>query len=133
MGALMSRDTLMTVASAIVIVAVVAFLLAPSAAAGKTRTAPVVIGEAAFIDIGTPAAVAIGTPIAIEQSVELHDEAKAPMFRVAISNDSPVEAIILRTLSDPELGDLNGRGDCAVPQVIPAGEVYRCSFPQLEG
>ena len=133
MGALTSRDTLMTVAGAIVIVAVVAFLLAPSAAAGKTRTAPVIIGEAAFIEIGTPAALAIGTPLAIEQSVELQDDGGTTTYQVVISNDSPVEAIVLRTLSDPELGNLDGLGDCSVPQVIPAGEAYRCSFPHVAG
>ncbi len=51
-------------------------------------------------------------------------------FSVAITNDGP-EPITLTTLVDDNYGDLDGVGTCAVPQVIPAGGMYTCSFVQF--
>lgn len=50
-------------------------------------------------------------------------------FTVEVENTGPVE-IFLTSLSDSVYGDLNGKGDCAVPQTIPVGESYSCSFTE---
>ena len=129
MSGVTSRETLMTFATAVIAVSVVAFLLTAGPAVGKTHGLPIIIGEAAFIDISTPASIEIGTPLAIEQDVTESQAADGHVvFSVVISNDSPVESVILRQLVDAEHGDLDGRGDCSVPQVIVAGSAYRCSF-----
>lgn len=39
------------------------------------------------------------------------------------------EAVTLDSLVDTVLGDLDGQGDCALPQTIPAGGSYTCSVP----
>ena len=49
---------------------------------------------------------------------------------ISVSNDSAVEAVTLTSLVDDVLGDLDGQGDCVVPQVIAAGGTYSCSIPQ---
>ena len=52
----------------------------------------------------------------------------AKSYDVAIYNHSPVDSLRLGALLDADLGDLNGRGSCSVPQVVQAMAVYRCSF-----
>lgn len=49
-------------------------------------------------------------------------------FRVVVTNDS-VEPVTLTSLVDDVYGDLDGQGDCEIPQRIRAGDRYRCSFP----
>ena len=51
----------------------------------------------------------------------------AVTFTVGVANTS-VEAVTLSSLVDDVHGDLNGRGTCAVPQTIPVGGTYWCSF-----
>jgi hypothetical protein len=46
---------------------------------------------------------------------------------VQIRNNQP-SAVSLEGLEDSQVGDLNGVGDCAVPQEIAAGESYLCSY-----
>jgi len=48
-------------------------------------------------------------------------------FRIRVSNDG-VEPVTLTSLVDDVYGDLDGQGDCAVPQTIAAGDAYSCSF-----
>lgn len=49
-------------------------------------------------------------------------------FSFTINNLSAVDAVTINSLSDTVYGDLNSQGDCAVPQTIPAGGSYSCSF-----
>jgi hypothetical protein len=49
-------------------------------------------------------------------------------FTVSTTNTSSVDEVTLDTLQDSVFGNLNGRGDCSVPQVLPAGDSYTCSF-----
>ncbi|XOF32871.1 MAG: hypothetical protein ACL93V_12745 [Candidatus Electrothrix sp. YB6] len=49
-------------------------------------------------------------------------------FTVVIENTSPVDALTLTGLNDNIYGDLNGQGDCSVPQTIAVGDSYSCSF-----
>jgi hypothetical protein len=55
-------------------------------------------------------------------------------FSVTVANNS-AEPVSLTSLSDDKFGDLNGKGDCAVPQSLSAsgeaGASYSCSFSQF--
>lgn len=48
-------------------------------------------------------------------------------FTIAVTNDGD-EPVTLQTLDDDQFGDLNGRGDCSVPQGLSAGARYECAF-----
>jgi len=45
-----------------------------------------------------------------------------------VNNTSLVDTLTLTELDDDIYGDLNGQGDCSVPQTILAGDSYSCSF-----
>ncbi len=50
-------------------------------------------------------------------------------FSFVITNDSLVDAVTIDSLVDSIYGDLNGQGDCSVPQSLTAnGGTYSCSF-----
>jgi len=49
-------------------------------------------------------------------------------YTFTVNNLSEVDAVTLDSLTDTVFGDLNGQGDCAVPQTIPAGGSYTCSL-----
>ena len=50
-------------------------------------------------------------------------------FTVELTNDSVAgDPITIDSLVDDIHGDLNGQGDCAVPQTIQPGDTYTCSF-----
>ena len=49
-------------------------------------------------------------------------------FSVDIENTGTAKSLTLTSLVDDIHGDLNGQGDCSVPQVIAAGATYSCSF-----
>ncbi len=49
-------------------------------------------------------------------------------FTVRVDNTGSAESLALSDLNDDIHGDLNGQGDCAVPQTIAAGGFYQCSF-----
>jgi hypothetical protein len=50
-------------------------------------------------------------------------------FSVTVENTSAAATLDIITLSDDVYGDLNGLGDCAVPQTLAPGGTYSCSFP----
>ena len=50
------------------------------------------------------------------------------VFSVTVTNDSTADAITLDSLVDDVHGDLDGQGDCSVPQDIAVGGSYGCSF-----
>ena len=53
-------------------------------------------------------------------------------FTVVILNTSPVgRTVIINSLVDDIHGDLNGQGDCAVPQSIIPGASYTCEFQAM--
>ena len=53
-------------------------------------------------------------------------------FTVLIKNESvSTDPVTIDSLTDSIHGDLNGQGDCSVPQTIPAGSSYTCSFTVL--
>ncbi|HZR82167.1 MAG TPA: hypothetical protein VFD92_13815, partial [Candidatus Binatia bacterium] len=49
-------------------------------------------------------------------------------FGVTVKNLSAVDTVTITLLVDSIYGDLNGRGACSVPQTIPPGGSYSCSF-----
>ena len=49
-------------------------------------------------------------------------------FTVVVANVSQVDQVTIQSLVDDVYGDLNGKGDCHVPQVLNAGESYTCQF-----
>ena len=52
----------------------------------------------------------------------------AVTFTVQINNTSAADSITVNTLTDSIYGDLNGQGNCSMPQIIPAGGSYSCHF-----
>jgi hypothetical protein len=49
-------------------------------------------------------------------------------FTFVVNNNSAVDTVTIDSLTDTVFGDLDGQGDCSVPQVIVAGGSYSCSF-----
>jgi len=73
------------------------------------------------------------TPGAIEVTKtasvgELPEPGGDVTFTFEVRETSGTTAVTIDTLSDSVYGDLNGQGDCAAPQFIPAGGSYSCSI-----
>jgi hypothetical protein len=49
-------------------------------------------------------------------------------FSFVVTNVSAIDTVTITMLTDTIYGNLNGRGTCSVPQVIPPGDSYSCSF-----
>gem|GEM_PF-1569426 len=49
-------------------------------------------------------------------------------YEVTVTNTSQIDAVELDSLVDSMFGDLDGRGNCSVPQTLAPGAVYSCSF-----
>jgi len=49
-------------------------------------------------------------------------------FTFTVINISRVKEVTLETFDDSSFGDLDGQGDCSVPQVLQAKESYTCSL-----
>ena len=49
-------------------------------------------------------------------------------FSVRVDNTSATDVVSITSLVDNIHGNLNGQGDCSVPQTIPAGDFYECVF-----
>ncbi|MDF1595162.1 MAG: SdrD B-like domain-containing protein [Acidimicrobiia bacterium] len=49
-------------------------------------------------------------------------------FTVVVENTSETDMLIVASLVDDVYGDLNGQGNCTVPQKLAVGESYTCSF-----
>jgi hypothetical protein len=49
-------------------------------------------------------------------------------YTFAVTNTSKVNVVTINELDDSAFGDLNGQGDCSVPQVLQVGETYSCTF-----
>ncbi|GAB6264488.1 DUF7507 domain-containing protein [Photobacterium sp. R1] len=61
---------------------------------------------------------------------QLNEPGGLVTFSVVVSNSSPAasDPVTINSLVDNIHGDLNGQGDCSVPQVIAVGANYSCSF-----
>ena len=54
-------------------------------------------------------------------------------FTVRVTNESSTVPASIDVLDDSAFGDLDGRGSCAVPLTIVAGDSYVCSFTEFVG
>ncbi|MCP3934441.1 MAG: hypothetical protein GY708_03615, partial [Actinomycetia bacterium] len=54
-------------------------------------------------------------------------------FTFVVNNLSTADAVTISSLIDSIYGDLDGQGDCSVPQGLPALGSYRCSFETFVG
>lgn len=52
-------------------------------------------------------------------------------FMVVVDNDSVADPLTLTSLTDDIHGDLNGQGDCSVPQTIALNGSYSCTFTAI--
>ena len=52
-------------------------------------------------------------------------------FTSTTTNTSISDTITLNSLTDSVFGDLNGKGDCAIPQTLLPGQSYVCSFQEF--
>jgi hypothetical protein len=48
-------------------------------------------------------------------------------YTFTVNNLSAVDTVTIDSLTDDLLGDLNGQGDCSVPQTLQPGESYTCT------
>jgi hypothetical protein len=56
------------------------------------------------------------------------------LFEFTTTNTSKSDVVTLDSLVDSVFGELDGRGDCSVPQVLSPGESYFCQFEaEIEG
>lgn len=49
-------------------------------------------------------------------------------FTVKVKNTSPIDTVTLNSLNDTLVGNLNGKGNCSIPQTIIPGNQYQCTF-----
>jgi len=65
---------------------------------------------------------------------ELVEPGGEVVFTVVVENISTADTVTITGLTDDVYGDLNGQGDCSVPQELGPGESYECSFTaEVEG
>lgn len=72
----------------------------------------------------------VANPVLLTKTVsptELVEPGGTVTFEVAIENQRDA-SIIVNTLVDDIHGDLNGQGDCVVPQIITDNTTHTCSF-----
>jgi len=60
----------------------------------------------------------------------VHAPGEEVSYTINIANDGPL-TVTLESLTDTVFGDLNGKGTCAVPQLIGIGGSYSCIFAEL--
>jgi uncharacterized repeat protein (TIGR01451 family) len=60
--------------------------------------------------------------------IEVAEPGGPVTFSVVVANSSLVDLVTIDTLVDDIHGDLDGAGDCSVPQAIEPGGSYACSF-----
>jgi uncharacterized repeat protein (TIGR01451 family) len=81
--------------------------------------------DSAFVDVAPTAADISVVKTATPDSVG--EPGGAVTFAVTIENNAS-EPLTLTTLNDDVHGDLDGQGTCVLPQTIPVGSSYACSF-----
>ena len=58
----------------------------------------------------------------------IESEGSTVTFTFTVSNTSGVSDVTIEELTDSTFGNLDGQGDCRVPQTLKPGESYRCSL-----
>ncbi len=89
---------------------------------------PVAAQAAAVVDVlDTPPAISVhktASPI-------LTLPGSPVTFSVIVTNESEADTVDLVELDDDVHGDLDGRGDCSLPQTLAPGESYGCQFTEV--
>jgi hypothetical protein len=49
-------------------------------------------------------------------------------FTVRVDNSSTLNSVTIQSITDSVYGNLNGQGNCSVPQSLNAGQFYQCAF-----
>jgi hypothetical protein len=62
--------------------------------------------------------------------VTLQEPGGDVVYTVDVKNNGSSVAVTITSLTDDLYGDLNGLGDCSVPQTIQPGATYSCSFTE---
>jgi hypothetical protein len=122
-------------ATAVMLVSLVAFLLSTGPAFGSGETlSPAGDAVGTLQSGGDTPRLDIGSPMSIEKEIVATPVGDDIVnYDVAVYNYSPVDALRLNSLDDADLGNLDGRGTCWVPQVVLAQAAYRCSFLEWIG
>ncbi|MCP4960913.1 MAG: hypothetical protein GY925_16810, partial [Actinomycetia bacterium] len=63
-------------------------------------------------------------------ATQLNEPGADVTFTVDIVNQNQDLSVTIDTLDDTVFGDLDGEGDCSLPQTIPPGGSYECSFTE---
>ncbi|WP_020410537.1 DUF7507 domain-containing protein [Hahella ganghwensis] len=63
--------------------------------------------------------------------VQVYEPGGNVTYTYTITNTSVVDTVTINVLTDDKLGDLNGQGDCSVPQEIVPGGTYTCSVTTI--
>ncbi|MFC2171500.1 IPTL-CTERM sorting domain-containing protein [Acidobacteriota bacterium] len=69
----------------------------------------------------------------IAEPTEVDSPGGDVIFTVTVFNTSQTEEFDLVSLVDDVYGDLNGMGDCSVPQTIAVDDSYTCTFTDFIG
>ena len=129
-----ARRHLSMFATAIMLVSLVAFLLSAGPAFGSGHEPAGESETPDAVTAGDTTTLDIGAPMSIEKQIVVTVVGEdAVSYDIAVLNYSPVDTLWLESLIDADLGDLDGRGTCAMPQAILAGAAYRCLFVEWLG
>lgn len=89
-------------------------------------SAPMPFGAAADDDpfLSTPGELDV-EEISVTRSVMARRPAQ-PAFVFTVRNDSTVASVEITRMSDATLGELDGLGNCELPQTLAASQLYTC-------
>ncbi len=93
-----------------------------TAADGRGGTATAAVSVTV---VDAPSSIAVSK---VADPASLPEPGSAVSFTVRVVNTSAVDDVTLVALTDSIHGDLNGRGDCSIPQTVFPGGAYECSF-----
>ncbi|MGD2136691.1 MAG: hypothetical protein PVJ66_08975 [Gammaproteobacteria bacterium] len=60
--------------------------------------------------------------------VTVNEPGASVAFSIRVDNDSSVDVLTINSLTDFDFGNLDGQGDCTLPQDIAPGGSYGCDF-----
>ena len=81
--------------------------------------------DASVSVIDVPSSISVTKTPSVDQ---IPEPGGTVTFTVVVNNTSETDMLIVASLIDDIYGDLNGQGDCALPQKLAVGESYSCSF-----
>ncbi len=88
---------------------------------------PVTDNDSATVDVLDVASAGI-TVTKTANPTTINEPGGPVVFTLRVDNPSTADAVTINSLVDDVHGNLNGQGDCSVPQLIAAGGFYQCTF-----